>query len=361
MTFLLNRRAAMTGALAATTLNGCTLLPGADEPSPVAGIRLKRVKSNGITMRVAEAGPESGRLIILVHGWPESWYSWRHQIPVLAAAGYHVLAPDMRGYGGSDCPEPVEAYDIHQVTADLVGLVDSTGKENAILVGHDWGAIVCWNSLLLHPARFSALAAMSVPYNGRGPTSPLQSMRAGYGENFYYILYFQEPGVAEAEFDADPRGVLSRLYISPDTPRETPPVTDPKRSAGNNAGYIPRRGAPLEMPAWLNERDLDYFVEQFRRSGFRGGINYYRNFHRNWETTPQLSGAKFTQPVTFIAGASDTVIRGATAEGLTASLGRTVTDLRGVTLFPGIGHWVQQESPTETNAALMAFLSSLKS
>lgn len=316
---------------------------------------LRTIQSNGINMRIAEMG--KGPLVILVHGWPESWYSWRHQLKALADAGYHAVAPDMRGYGKTDKPEAVEAYDIHQVTADLVGIVDAMGEKDAMLVGHDWGAIVGWHALLLHPTRFTAYVAMSVPYNGRGPVSTTEGLKRALGDNFYYILYFQEPGVAEKEFDADPHGILSRLYLSPDSPRHPPTITDPKRAAG---GMIGRYGAPKELPSWLSQADLDYYVNQFKNAGFRGGINYYRNFHRNWETTPQLSGAKVTQPVLFIAGDKDVVIRGATAEALTTSMTRTVNDLRGVKLIPNTGHWVQQERPAETNAAMLEFLQSIQ-
>ena len=169
----------------------------------------------------------------------------------------------------------------------MVGVLDALGEEQAVSIGHDWGALVAWNSVLLHPSRFSGLVAMSVPYGGRAPQSPLEGWQAAFGDNFYYILYHQEPGVADAECDADPRGLLSRLYLSPDAPRHPPEVTDPLRSAG---GCIPRLGAPVEAPEWLTGADLDYDVAQFEEAGFRGGVNYYRNFHRNWEITPQLGG-----------------------------------------------------------------------
>jgi pimeloyl-ACP methyl ester carboxylesterase len=323
-------------------------------PAGAAGVSLRTVDVGPVTLRIAEMG--EGPLVLLVHGWPESWYSWRRQMPALAAAGYRVVAPDMRGYGASDRPASVDDYDIRKLSGDLVGLLDALGEKSAILVGHDWGAIVAWNSMLLHPDRFTALAAMSVPFSGRAASSPLESMRRTYGDNFYYILYFQEPGVAEAEFDADPRGILSRLYTSPDTPVSTPAITDPKRAAG---GWIPRLGQPLAQPPWLSREDLDYYVGEFSRAGFRGGINYYRNFHRNWEITPELAGARISQPVAFIAGEQDIVIRGASADALTASMKRAVDDLRSVTLIPGAGHWVQQEKPDEVNAALLAFLGSL--
>ena len=197
---------------------------------------------------------------------------------------------------------------------------------------------------------------MSVPYGGRSAQSPVEAWRARFGDNFYYILYHQEPGVAEAEYDADPRELLRRLYLSPDSPRDPPEVTDPLRTAG---GWIPRLGAPRSLPAWLTEADLDYYVSQFASAGFRGGVNYYRNFHRNWEITPQLDGVEVAVPTRFIAGERDVVIGGATAEDLSALMSPVVPDLRGVVLLPGAGHWVQQELPEDTNAAILNFLNGL--
>jgi pimeloyl-ACP methyl ester carboxylesterase len=238
-----------------------------------------------------------------------------------------------------------------------VGIIDALEQETAVVVGHDWGAIVAWNCMLLHPTRFRALVAMSVPYGGRARELPVTSWKRAFGDKFFYILYFQEPGVAEREFDQDPRGILGRLYLSPDSPREKPEVTDPQMSAG---GWIKRLGAPQELPAWLTAADLDYYVQQFTEAGFRGGINYYRNFDRNWEITPQLDGAQVEQPVLFVAGEKDVVIRGAGEGQLRGLMDRATEDLRGVVLFSGAGHWVQQERPDETNAALIAFLSTLE-
>lgn len=328
---------------------------GVSTESPVAGVSFRFIESNGIRMRIAEAG--TGPLILMAHGWPESWYSWRHQITMLADAGYHVVAPDMRGYGETDKPADVDAYDVEHLAGDLVGILDALGEETAILVGHDWGAIVAWTTVLLHPERFTALINMSVPYGGRVAQSPMDSWRQAYGENFFYILYHNEPGgVAEAEYDADPRGLISRLYLSPNSPREPAVITDPLRSAG---GWIGRLGAPKGLPDWLSQEDLDYIVSQFENAGFRGGVNYYRNFHRNWEITEHLDGAKIEIPVLFIAGSRDIVIAGADEERLTATLSRATEDLRGVVLIPEIGHWVQQEAPELTNAAIMEFLNAL--
>jgi pimeloyl-ACP methyl ester carboxylesterase len=315
---------------------------------------MRFIESNGIKMRIEEDG--RGPLVLLLHGWPESWYSWRHQLPALAAAGFHAVAPDMRGFGKTDKPAAVADYDIQHLTADIVGIIDALGEKTAVVIGHDWGAIVAWSCLLLHPDHFTALVAMSVPYGGRPPESIIDTFKKAYGDNFFYILYFQEPDLAEKEFDADPRGIISRLYVSPGAARETPAVTDPKRAAG---GWVPRLGAPKALPDWLTQADLDYVVGEFTAAGFRGGINYYRNFTRNWETTPQLAGVKISQPALFIAGEKDNVIRGANAEQLTALMKNAVTDLRGVKLLPGAGHWIQQERPEESNAAILEFLKSL--
>ncbi len=325
-------------------------------PSPLPGISFRFIRSKGIQLRVAVAG-KSGPLVILAHGWPESWYSWRHQIKALADAGYQVAAPDMRGYGGSDAPPGVEDYRVDRIAEDLLGIIEAFGQEKAILVGHDWGALVAWQAVQLHPQRFSALIAMSVPYGGRPSRSPIESWKARFGDRFFYILYHQRPGEAEAEYDADPRGILSRLYQSPDAPREAPQHTDPRADTG--VGWIPRLGAPRQLPDWLNSSDLDYYVSEFESAGFRGGVNYYRNFHRNWEITEHLSGKRIDIPVLFIAGEQDSVIQGASEQELTTTLRRLVNELRGVILFPGAGHWVQQELPGETNTAMLRFLADL--
>ena len=329
------------------------------ERPPVEGAEYRELDVNGIRMRVVEQG--EGPLVLLAHGWPESWYSWRHQLPALAAAGYHAVAPDMRGYGGSDAPPAVEDYDILHLCGDLVGLIEALGEAQAVLVAHDWGAVVARDCVRLEPDRFSAVVNMSVPFGGPGPTSPIETMQRRYGDNFYYILYFQEldadgNGVADAEFDADPRGILSRLYLTGAT-RRPPEITDPLRSAG---GMIPRSGEPTDFPAWIDASELDYYVEEFTRAGFRGGINYYRNFHRNWELTRALQGVPVPQPAMFIAGENDGVIGGATQEELATRLSQAATDPRGVHLLPGAGHWVQQQEPQEVNRLLLEFLEGLR-
>lgn len=325
------------------------------EETLLPGIRMHFIDANGIRLRVAEMG--EGPAVLLAHGWPESWYSWRHQIRALAAAGYRVLAPDMRGYGASDAPGPEEDYNLVTLAADMVGVLDAFDIPVATMVGHDWGAPVATHSVLLYPERFNGLIIMSVPYGGRAPNPPMAGMRSRIGDNFFYILYHNEPnGVAEAEYDADPRGLLSRLYLSPDSPREAPVVTDPKRAAG---GWIPRLGAAKGLPDWLTEEDLDYYVSQFENAGFRGGVNYYRNIGRNWELTENLAGSSIRVPALFIAGDKDIVIGGATQAALETMMKPVMPELREVLLIPGIGHWVQQEAPEQTNRAMLEFLTDL--
>lgn len=323
--------------------------------SPIPGVRLKLINANGIHMRVALAG-EEGPLVLLAHGWPESWYNWRHQISFLVENGYRVVAPDMRGYGESDAPQKVQAYDIRTLSDDMAAILDALGEEQAIMVGHDWGAIVAWHAVLYHPKRFRALIAMSVPYAGRPEESLIETYKKRFGDNFFYILYHNAPGgIAEAEYDADPKGIISRLYLSPNSPREAPTITDNHYRAG---GWIGRLGAAKSLPAWLRQEDLDYVVEEFKKSGFRGGVNYYRNMHRNWEITADLDPV-VKVPTLFIAGEKDMVIAHATKEQLEAAMSRVVPDLRGVVLFPDIGHWVQQEAPEQSNQAMLEFLQQL--
>ena len=324
--------------------------------TPVDGVNFRFIEANGIRMRIAEAG-DSGPLILFAHGWPESWYNWRHQLIYFANAGYRVVAPDMRGYGKTEAPDDVDEYDIRKLTDDMVGVLDALNEDTAVMVGHDWGAIVAWNAVLIHPDRFSALVAMSVPYAGRPPVSPMVGWRNTFNDNFFYILYHNEVGgVAESEYDSDPLGIISRLYLSPQSPRQAPTVTDPARSAG---GFIGRLGAPTGLPGWLTQTDLDYVVSEFESSGFRGGVNYYRNFQRNWEITENLSNAKIEAATLFVAGEQDVVIAGATQEQLAGSMGRVVDDLRGVVLLPDIGHWVQQEAPDEVNQIMSDFLTEI--
>ena len=306
-------------------------------------------------MRIAEAGPTDGPLVVLAHGWPESWYSWRHQLAALAEAGYRAVAPDMRGFGSTDAPPDIRDYDIQQLVADMVGIVDEAGADQAVIVGHDWGSVVAWHAALLQADRFRAVAAMSVPHFGRPHDSPTRIWQDRFGDNFYYILYHQAHGVAEAEYDANPEGLLRMLYASPDSPRGAPAINDPHKDAG---GWIGRWGEAESLPEWLSEADLAYYIGEFKRAGFRGGVNYYRNFDRNWELMAEVDQA-IRIPALFIVGAQDMVIAGMDKAVLNKRMQAVVPDLRPIVWLEGAGHWIQQERPEECNQALLDFLASL--
>jgi pimeloyl-ACP methyl ester carboxylesterase len=308
------------------------------------------VRSNGIDLAVAEQG--DGLAVVLCHGFPELAYSWRHQMPALAAAGYRAIAPDLRGYGGSSIPDDVAAYDIVNLTDDLTGLLDALGQERAVFVGHDWGAIVVWNLAVLAPERVRGVAGLSVPFVPRSPLPPTQLMRALAGDRFFYILYFQAVGPADQELAHDPRAAVARIMwsASGDAPREAI-----RRLPKEGTGYLDMLSDPPALPPWLSSQDVDVYATAFDRTGFTGGLNYYRNMDRNWELTEHVAGAKVTQPALFVVGERDPVLRMTPPQVMDGWL----EDLRASVVVPGAGHWVQQERPDEVNAALLGFLSGL--
>src|SRR5688572_19563160 len=226
--------------------------------------RERRVATNGIELHLVEAGPEDGPPVVLCHGFPELAYSWRHQIPALADAGYRVLAPDQRGYGDSDRPEPIEAYDIHHLTDDLLGLLDDIGADDAVFVGHDWGSMVVGQMALLHPDRVRGVVAMSVPLLPRGPMSPITLMRNVFADSFFYILYFQEPGVADADLGADPAETMTRMLAGL-TVRSDDPVDVAGLAAPDGRGFVDRLPEVKELPDWLSQEELDHYIEVFTR------------------------------------------------------------------------------------------------
>ncbi len=299
-------------------------------------------------MHVAEQG--EGPLVVLCHGFPELWYSWRQQLPALAVAGYHAVAPDQRGYGRTDRPDPVEAYDIVHLTDDLIGLLDALGEERAVFVGHDWGAALVWQLALMHPDRVAGLVAMSVAYLPRTPIAPTQLLEAAFPDRLMYILYFQEPGRADQELGRDVRRTMSRAFIelSGDAPRGSGWLLLTRDVAGG----LESPGDPPAPPPWLTSEDLEYFVVEFSRTGFTGGLNWYRNIDRNWELAAGQGGAKVDVPALFVAGERDAVLRMTPPE----IMDDWVLDLRGKVIVPGAGHWIQQERPEEVNAAMLRFL-----
>ena len=308
------------------------------------------VETNGVELFVREAGPPDGPVVVLSHGFPELSYSWRHQIPVLADAGYHVLAPDQRGYGRSSRPDGIEQYDIVHLADDLLGLLDDVDAESATFVGHDWGAILVWQMSVMHPARVDAVTGISVPFQRRGPSPPIARMRERFAGVFFYILYFQEPGVADAELNADPSSTMRRM-LSIGT--ATPAPSDAFAAlAEDGRGFLERLPEPDRLPTWLTDLEFDVYVDAFTRTGFSGPLNWYRNFDRNWQLTAHLDGAKVEVPSLFIGGADDPVL----IVTPPSVMDGWVTDHRGSILLEGAGHWLQQERPAEVNAALLDFL-----
>lgn len=297
-------------------------------------------------------------MVLLVHGFPESWYSWRHQLPVLAEAGYRAVALDVRGYGRSSKPLAVEDYRMVRLVADNVGLVAALGEERAVIVGHDWGAPIAWTSALLRPDVFTAVAGLSVPYSPPSELRPLAVMRAMAGDEEFYVEYFQEPGRAEAEIEADVRDWLLAFMF---TASADAPLPDP---AVGTIATIRRGGLmkdrfhrPDTMPAWLTDADLDVYVNEFEHTGFRGALNRYRNIDRDWEDLAAWRGASIGVPALFIGGDRDgPTVWGAPA---IAAFPHTLARLHRSVILEGCGHWTQQERPDEVNEALLDFLESL--
>jgi pimeloyl-ACP methyl ester carboxylesterase len=319
----------------------------------VENLRHREVDANGIRIHFAEQG--KGPLVLLCHGFPEGWYSWRDQLTALAAAGYHAVAPDMRGYGRTEAPAEISSYTILDIVGDMVGLVSALGEQQAVIVGHDWGAAIAWHAALFRPDVFPAVAALSVPFRPRGPSPPLHMLRTA-GQLSHYWFHFQEPGVAEAEFERDPRTALRRvLYsISGDAPPETRKLT-----LQPGKGWLANTFDPEQLPSWLTDEDLDHMAAEFSHSGFRGGLNWYRNIDRNWTLTAPWAGATIRQPALFIAGSVDPII--ALGSGATAlqALPVAVPGLTRTLLIDGAGHFIQQERPQIVNEALVDFLGSL--
>lgn len=298
----------------------------------------------------------SGPLVLLVHGFPESWYSWRHQLPALAAAGYRAVAVDVRGYGRSSRPEGIDAYRMLELVEDGVAVVEALGERTAVIVGHDWGSAIASNSALVRPDVFRAVGLLGVPYTPRGGPRPGEVFAGMGGEEEFYVSYFQEPGRAEAEIEPDVRGWLAGFYaaLSADT------MTGP----GAPGPYFVRRGGTLRdrfpagpRPAWLGEGDLDVYAAEFERTGLRGALARYRNMDRDWEDLARFDGAPVTQPSLFVAGGSDPSLTWL-ADAVEA-FGTTLPGLRGSHVLEDCGHWVQQERPAETNRLLTAWLDAL--
>jgi len=320
----------------------------------------RTIETNGVKLRAAIQG--EGPLIVMVHGFPESWYSWRHQMAPFAAAGFTACAIDVRGYGGSDKPHAVDAYSMQNLTADVAGVIDalSPGKP-AVLMGHDWGAPIVWHTALLHPRKVRAVAGLSVSYFALPPAPLNQIFKAMFTDQgkFFYMSYFQDEGVAEAEFEADVRGSLRKLYYASSANSDgrwgarEKPVGEPMLQGLDD---------PNPFPDWLSAEDIDYYVGEFESSGFRGPINRYRNFERDWALMKAEPDHTIRQPSLFIAGAQDMVLKmfgDGDIPAIEARMRENMSDLRGVHIIPNSGHWTQQERPDETTRILIDWLATL--
>jgi len=316
--------------------------------------RLIHVPANGIRLRAAIAG--QGPLVLMVHGFPESWYSWRHQIGPIADAGFTACAIDVRGYGGSDKPPAVADYSLEEITADVAGVIEALSPDGtAVLIGHDWGAPIVWNTALSRPDRVRAVAGLSVPWTGVPSVNFLDAVHAAFTAKgrFFYQVYFQDEGVAEAELEADVRASLRKFYyaISGDAPDGTWPKNKP-----HGATLLDGLPDPDPFPGWLAKADEDYFVAEFQASGFRGPINRYRNHARDFAWQQQFRERRIEQPSLFIGGERDLVLKMLPGVGPVARMMPHLPGLRGAHVLPRIGHWTQQEAPEAVNRLLLEWL-----
>jgi pimeloyl-ACP methyl ester carboxylesterase len=326
-----------------------------DNNSP--GPRHGFIETNGIRMHVAGQG--EGPLVLLCHGFPELWYSWRHQLSALAEAGFYAVAPDMRGYGLTDSPEAIAQYTLLQLVGDMVGLLDALGHETAVIAGHDWGAAVAWHAALLRPDRFRAVVALSVPFIPRGSDYPSRNFPES-DDAVFYQSYFQSPGVAEKDLERDIRLTMRTLLYQSSGEAPHPAI---KSEQSGHVFMVPRKGGmmenwanPTSLPPWLTEADLEIYTDQFIRTGFRGGLNWYRNIDRNWELMAPFSGLKITVPALLIAGDRDLVLAFRGMDQILANLSKNVPKLQKTVILPGCGHWTQQERPSEVSGVILEFL-----
>ncbi len=320
----------------------------------------RTIDARGSTISFLDAG--QGPLILLCHGFPETAHAWRHQIAALSAAGFRAIAPDLRGYGDSLQPEAIDAYTAYHAVGDLVGLLDALDVRQAAIVGGDWGATVAWQAAMMRPDRFRAVVALGVPLMESAPAPPTRLFPC-LEHALFYTLYFQEPGVAEQELERDTRSSLRKIYFSASGdagPRR------PGDGTPNPFGMVPRShgllGAlpdPDMFPGWLTEADLDIYTAAFERSGFRGGLNYYRNLDRNWELQRSLHGMQVTVPALFAVGERDPGLQIPGMDAIIGAMPRLAPGLRDSIVVPGAGHWLQQERPDAVNRALLGFLEAL--
>ena len=324
-------------------------------------MEFKFIDTNGITLRAAVEG--EGPLIIMVHGCPESWFSWRRQIPVIAEAGYKVAAIDVRGYGGSDKPHAIEEYTLKKIGADIVGIIDFFEEDQAILIGHDWGGPIVWYTSLLNQNRISAVAGLSVPYFPQREVSPLDAFEVIYKDKFFYQLYFQKEGVAESEFEPDLRKYLESTYFSIDARGMKKQFENPLNAMnkGPNAKYLDDVVEFESYPDWINKDEMNYLINEFENSGMRGPLNRYRAQRIDFEELKDFRDKKLKQPAALMVGSLDPVnfFIGdgyKDTEHLKEVFEPVYENLIKTELINDFGHWTQQEAPEEVNRFLLDFL-----
>jgi len=318
------------------------------------------VQANGLRMNILEQG--EGPLVLLAHGFPETAYAWRHQLAALAEAGFHAVAPDMRGYGETDAPAEIGRYTSFDLVGDLIGLLDALGAASAVVVGNDWGSTIAWQAALMRPDRFRGIAAIGVPMMGAPPMAPT-AMFPQTPEALLYPLYFQAPGVAEAEFEQDVPATLRKILFA--ASRDAGPRRDGDRTP-NPFGMVSRAHgllAPLpepdRLPLWLSETDLQVFVRAFESSGFRGGLNYYRNLDANWHLGRSMAGRVVEIPALYLVGEQDVGLGIPGMREIIAAMPALVPGLTRSVFLPDCGHWAPQERPDEVNRAIIDFVGAL--
>jgi pimeloyl-ACP methyl ester carboxylesterase len=312
------------------------------------------VETNGIRMHIVEQG--TGPLVLLLHGFPEGWYSWRHQMAALSEAGYHAVAPDQRGYGETDHPADPERYTRLHLVGDVIGLLNALGEQTVVIAGHDWGAGPAWSTALLRPGRVRGVIALSIPYSPRGPISPLRAARTALGDGFYQN-YFQKPGVAEAEFEQNVRTTMRKiLYAS------SGDATDKERATlviPQGEGWLDRTADPRALPAWLTEEDITHYTTEFERTGFTGALNWYRTIDKSWELMAPWHLTGIVSQALFLVGERDPVREQPNWQEQIATMSRFVPNLKATIQIHGAGHWVQQERPDDVNVEMLKFLQDL--
>ena len=322
-------------------------------------VEFKVVESNGINIRLAMMG--EGPLVIFCHGWPESWYSYRYQLPAVADAGFKAVAYDVRGYGESDKPHEIEAYTMRNMTDDVVGIIDALGYETAITIGHDWGGPIALNTAALNEDRITATGTLSVPFMGRGPMPTLDLWKEIYQDRFFYQLYFQKEGIAEEEFESDLTKALFMTYTNSDG--RGMKLNFEKGQSGlvpektKDSTFLEGMEMFEDFPDWFSKEDLDYFVSQFEISGLRGPFNRYRAQNIDWHEIPELEGKILEQPAFFVTGTLDPVnFFVPSDQSLTDRIKPNYKNLLFAEELEGIGHWTQQEAPDEVNSFILDFL-----